>query len=247
MEEPMNAIVPFNFGDQPIRIEDRGGSPWFVLADVCRVLGLSNVGDAAARVRASERDDIALTDAIGRDVQAIAVNEAGLYRLIMRSRKPAAERFSDWVVGEVLPSIRRTGSYGAPAHTLDLTDAATLQRLLLGMTGKTMAIEERIAELEPQAAALDRLTDAHGAMAVTHAAKAMGVKPGKLFDWLEANDWMYRGADGLIGYQVKVDQGLIEHKVHRHDRGPQKPAKLINRALLTPKGIARLTALGAGR
>jgi anti-repressor protein len=116
MEERMDAIVPFNFGDQPIRIEDRGGAPWFVLADVCRVLGLANVGDAAARVRDSERDDIALTDAIGREQMAIAVNEAGLYRLIMRSRKPAAERFSDWVVGEMLPSIRKTGSYGAPAQ-----------------------------------------------------------------------------------------------------------------------------------
>jgi anti-repressor protein len=127
-----------------------------------------------------------------------------------------------------------------------LTDAATLQRLLLGMTGKALATEERLAELEPQAAALDQLTDAHGALAVTHAAKAMGVKPGKLFHWLEANGWMYRGADGLIGYQTKVDQGLIEHKVHRHDRGPDRPAKLINRALLTAKGVARLTELRAG-
>lgn len=243
----MNAIVPFNFGDQPIRIEDRGGAPWFVLADVCRVLGLANVGDAAARVRDNERDNIALTDAIGREQMAVAVNEAGLYRLIMRSRKPAAERFSDWVVGEVLPSIRRTGGYGAAAPALDLSDTATLHRLLLSHTGKALAHEERIAELEPQAAAFARLAEAQGSMTPTCAAKAMGVRPGRLFDWLEANGWLYRGADGLVGYQAKIDAGLIEHKVTRLDRGPDRSAKIVNQPLLTPKGMTKLAEIGAGR
>lgn len=242
----MNAIVPFQFGDQPVRISDRDGQPWFVLADVCRVLGLSNVGNAAARLDEDERDDIALTDAIGREQQTIVINEPGLYRLIFRSRKEAAQRFSKWVTADVLPAIRRTGSYGAPAAPLDLTDTATLHRLLLSHTGKALASEERIAELEPQAAALAQLTEAHGSLAVTHAAKAMGVRPGRLFDWLEKNSWLYRGNDGLVGYQTKIDQGLIEHKVHRLDRGPLKQAKLVNHALITPKGIARLTALGAG-
>ena len=242
----MNAIVPFNFGEQPIRIEDRDGAPWFVLADVCRVLGLTNVGNAAARLRPSERDDIRLTDATGREQLTAVINEPGLYRLILRSRKPAAEAFSDWVTADVLPSIRRTGGYGAPAAALNLRDPATLHALLLDHTGQTMAAAARVAELEPQAEALARLTDADGAIAVTHAAKAMGVRPGRLFDWLEANRWLYRTADGLVGYQDKINAGLIEHKVQRLDR-PRKPPKFVNQALLTPKGIAKLTTLGAGR
>lgn len=243
----MNAIVPYNFGDQPIRIEDRDGETWFVLADVCRVLDIANVGNAAARLDDDERDDIRLTDAIGREQSVVAINESGLYRLALRSRKESAKRFTKWVTSEVLPSVRRTGSYGAPAAALDLNDTQTLQRLLLSQTGKTLASEERIAILEPQAAALERLTVAHGSLAPTYAAKAMGVSPGKLFEWLEANEWLYRGADGLVGYQTRINQGLIEHKVTRLDRGPDRAAKIVNQPLLTPKGMARLAELGAGR
>jgi phage antirepressor YoqD-like protein len=74
----------------------------------------------------------------------------------------------------------------------------------------------------------------------------MGVKPSQLFDWLEENRWLYRGADGLVGYQDKIDAGYIVHKVHRLDRG-RLQAKLVSHALITPKGMARLTAKGAGR
>lgn len=242
----MNAIVPFNFGDQPVRVEDRDGQPWFVLADVCRVLGLTNVGDAAARLPETERGDIALTDTIGRRQQTIAVNEAGLYRLIFRSRKPAAQRFSDWVVGDVLPTIRRSGYYGHAAPAIDLHDPATLHRLLLDHTGIALAAEARISELSPKADALDLLTQANGSIAPTYAAKALGVKPGKLFDWLQANHWLYRGADGLIGFQAKIDQGMVEHKVETINR-PRRAAKAVARALITPKGLARLAELGAGR
>ena len=247
MEIAMNAIVPFNFGDQPVRIEDRDGAPWFVLADVCRVLGLMNPSVVARRLDDDERDDLNISDPIGRGQQTTVINESGLYRLILTSRKDTAKQFSKWVTSEVLPSVRRTGSYGAPAPSLDLMDTATLHRLLLSHTGKALAQEERIAALEPQAAALHQLTVANGSLAVTHAAKAMGVKPGKLFDWLEANAWLYRGADGLVGYQAKIDTGYIEHKVTRLDRGHDRPAKIVNQPLLTPKGMAKLAAIGAGQ
>jgi prophage antirepressor-like protein len=242
----MNSLVPFNFGDQPIRLEDREGEPWFVLSDVCRVLDIANVGNAAARLDDDERDDIALADAIGRTQNVVAVNESGLYRLILRSRKESAKRFSKWLTSEVLPSIRRTGGYGGAAAALDLMDPRTLQQLLLSQTGKALAQEERIATLEPQAAALDQLTRANGSLAVTHAAKAIGVQPRRLFDWLEANHWLYRGANGLVAYQAKIAAGLLEHKIDRIDRGPEKPAKIVNRALVTPKGMARLAELKAG-
>lgn len=243
----MNAIVPFQFGDQPVRISDRDGQPWFVLADVCRVLGLSNVGDAAARLDDDERDDIALTDAIGREQQTAVINEPGLYRLIFRSRKEAAQRFSKWVTTDVLPAIRRTGSYGAPAAPLDLTDTATLHRLLLDHTGRTLAAEQRIASLEPQAAALARLTDAEGALCITDAAKAIGVGPRSLFTWLERNEWIYRRAGGShwVGYQARITSGVVEHKVARI-RQTQGPDKFREQVMITPKGLARLAELKAG-
>ena len=243
----MNAIVPFTFGDQPVRVSDRDGEPWFVLADVCRVLDLKNVSDAAARLDPDERDDIGLTDAIGREQATVVINEPGLYRLIFRSRKESAQRFSKWVRSDVLPTIRRTGSYGAPAPALDLTDTATLHRLLLDHTGRTLAADERIAEMQPKAEAMERLAKTEGSMAITDAAKALGVSPRKLFAWMEAHSWIYRRTDDgpWIGYQAKLDAKVIESKVHRQ---PQRfgPDKLRERVLVTPKGLARLAEVRAG-
>jgi prophage antirepressor-like protein len=246
MEMTMNAIVPFEFDDHPVRVLQRDGAHWFSLNDVCAVLDIANPRDAATRLDDDEKD-VVITDTLGGRQEATVIDESGLYKLALRSRKAAAKRFTKWVTREVLPSIRQTGSYGRPAPALDLSDPAVLHRLLIDHTGRALAADQRIAALEPQAAALAQLTEAQGSLAVTHAAKAMGVKPGRLFDWLEEHAWLYRGNDGLVGYQAKIDQGLIEHKVHRLDRGPHKPAKLVNHALLTPKGIARLTELGAGR
>lgn len=246
MEKAMNAIVPYDFAGQAVRMENRNGEPWFVAADVCAILGIEKHRDAVSRLDADETGSV-IVDTLGGRQSVAAINESGLYRLVLRSRKESARRFGKWVTSEVLPSIRRTGTYGTPAPALDLNDPATLHRLLLNHTGKLLATEERIAELEPQAAALSQLTQADGSMPVTHAAKVMGVRPGKLFDWLQANGWLYRGADGLLGYQEKINAGLLEHKVERIDRGPTRPAKLVGRALLTPKGIAKLTQLRAGR
>lgn len=242
----MNAITPFQFGDQPVRIIDRGGQPWFSLNDVCAVLEIANPRDAAARLDDDEKG-VVTTDTLGGRQEATVIDESGLYKLTLRSRKAAAKRFTKWVTREVLPSIRSTGGYGAPAAPIDLADPATLRRLLLDHTTNALAIEQRVAELEPKAEALARLTDADGSLCVTDAAKALGVGPRSLFTWLERNDWIYRRAGGShwIGYQARISAGLVEHKVSRI---PQHtgPDKFREQVLITPKGVARLAELKAG-
>ena len=243
----MNAIVPFQFDDHPVRVSDRAGEPWFVLADVCRVLSLKNVADAAARLDDDEKG-VALTDTLGGGQDMIVINEPGLYRLIFRSRKEAAQRFSKWVRADVLPTIRRTGSYGSPAAPLDLSDPAVLHRLLLDHTGRTMASEDRVASLEPKAEALARLTEAQGSLCITDAAKAMTVQPRRLFAWLEAHSWTYRRSEAghWVAFQSKIDAGMLEHKGTRIEvRG--RPNKLVEQVMITPKGLARLAHLKAGQ
>lgn len=94
------------------RTVDRDGEPWFVLADVCKVLDIANPRDAASRLDDDEKDAVGITDAIGRPQQQTIINESGLYSVILTSRKEGAKRFKKWVTSEVLPSIRKTGSYG---------------------------------------------------------------------------------------------------------------------------------------
>ncbi|QIK62314.1 hypothetical protein G7068_03165 [Leucobacter viscericola] len=104
-----NQIVPFNFEETPVRAITIEGVPWFVAADLCNVLGHSNPTVAVGRLDEDERAKFNL----GRQGDATVVNESGLYSLILGSRKPEAKAFKKWITSEVLPQIRKTGSYDA--------------------------------------------------------------------------------------------------------------------------------------
>ncbi|MDR6850356.1 phage antirepressor KilAC domain-containing protein [Sphingomonas sp. BE137] len=243
----MNAIVPFSFDGHAVRMENRDGAPWFVAADVCAILEIDKHRDAVARLDPDETGSLIVDTPGGRQTVS-AINESGLWRLVLRSRKQAARRFAKWVTGEVLPSIRRTGGYGVPAPALDLADPATLHRLLIDHTGRAMASEERIAQLEPKADALARIADAQGSLCITDAAKALAVPPRRLFAWLEANSWIYRRSDGgeWVAFETKRQQGVVEHKGRRIEvRG--RPDKWVEQVMVTPKGLAKLAEAGAGR
>lgn len=95
-----------------VRVVERNGEPWFVAVDVCRVLGLDDTGKAVSRLDDDELTRIKIGSG-GQMREAYAVNESGLYALVLASRKPEAKAFKRWVTHEVLPAIRRTGRYQA--------------------------------------------------------------------------------------------------------------------------------------
>lgn len=96
---------------EEFRVIDRDGEPWFVLNEVCRKLGITNSRNAAARLDDDEKDAVQIMDGIGREQSTTIINESGLYSVILRSTKPEAKQFKKWITSEVLPSIRKTGSY----------------------------------------------------------------------------------------------------------------------------------------
>lgn len=134
----MNALTPFMFENSPVRVVTRDGAPWFILADVCRVLDIGNPTAAASRLDDDEKNTLNIDDTerfsagmrAGNPVMNV-VSESGLYSLVLTSRKPEAKVFKRWVTGTVLPAIRRTGSYRAPVAALDVNDSETIMRLLL--------------------------------------------------------------------------------------------------------------------
>ncbi|AMW34293.1 BRO-N domain-containing protein [Haematospirillum jordaniae] len=114
-------MIPFVFEGCNVRtIVDENGEPWFVAKDVCDVLGYSNPRDAIAKhckaATLINLSTVADRDGISGNPNVTIIPERDVYRLIMRSRLPAAERFEEWVVGEVLPSIRMTGCYHIDAE-----------------------------------------------------------------------------------------------------------------------------------
>jgi anti-repressor protein len=120
-----NSIARFSFGFSDVRVILIGGEPWLVAKDVCDVLGIKNVSDALDRLDQDEKQltntskaDIASNDSDGSvkpsapDHNLLVISESGFYRLVMTSRKPQIKKFQKWVTSEVIPSIRKTGSYG---------------------------------------------------------------------------------------------------------------------------------------
>jgi prophage antirepressor-like protein len=106
---PQPSVVPFSFDGAAVRVVMRDGEPWFVLADVCKVLDISNSRDASARLDEDEKADVGITDTSpngpGQRRTVTAINESGLYSLVLTSRKPDAKRFKKWITSEVIPSM----------------------------------------------------------------------------------------------------------------------------------------------
>lgn len=104
-----NQLTTFNFNDLPVRVVELEGEPWFVAADVCKVLGIKN---PTVAVKPLGSDEWSKSNLGQRGLgAALTVSESGLYKLIMRSNKPEARAFQDWVTKVVLPAIRKDGAY----------------------------------------------------------------------------------------------------------------------------------------
>ncbi len=121
----MSEVIPFDFGESVVRVHQGGdGNPWFVAKDACHVLGL-DTSNLSKTLDEDERDtcSVQYTDQV-RTLSVIS--ESGLYSLIFKSRKPEAKKFRKWITSEVIPSLRKTGSYamgqGADSSALPSLD-----------------------------------------------------------------------------------------------------------------------------
>ncbi len=141
----MNQLQVFNYRDQQVRTVVKDGQPWFAAKDVCNVLNHSNHKVAVSRLDEDEVSKVYLTDSLGRNQKTTVVNEAGLYSLILTSNKPEAKQFKRWITHEVIPTIRKTGSYNQQPNYEQLSPE--LQHLIR-MEQKQNEQDQRIGKLE---------------------------------------------------------------------------------------------------
>lgn len=152
--------------------------PWFVAKDVCDALGIAT-NHLREEGRGLDDDEVAnLPNWEGKGAAPLIITEAGLYTLILRSRKPEAKRFKRWVTHEVLPSIRRDGAYiaAAPDESDDVIMARALlaaQRTIERTRQQMVGLTEDNARMLPKAVAYDSIIDADGTMTITEAARFM--------------------------------------------------------------------------
>jgi anti-repressor protein len=224
----------FNFGLHEVRVVLQEGEPWFVLGDICRALNLSNPSMVAQRLQPHQRSKASL----GRQGDAIVINESGLYRVVLRSDSPHAEPFQVWVTEDVLPSVRKTGSYTAAPEEADPLVMA--QRYVESETARRVLAAQN-ATLAPKAEQFDTLMSAEGTYAIADAAKILGTGEVRLFKLLRDRSILMDGArSGVehhnVPYQQYLDAGYFD--VITRPRGDG--ARLTYTTRLTPKGLAWL-------
>lgn len=233
----MNNIQIFKYENNDVRTVEMNGEPWFVLKDVCGVLGLSNHKVTAQRLDRDEVSQTYLTDSIGRKQETTVINESGLYSVILRSDKPEAKPFRKWVTSEVLPSIRKNGGYIAGQE--QMTPEELMAKALL-VANKTLAERDaRISELtvqntimQPKAEYFDELVDRNTLTNFRETAKELGISEKAFIRFLIDKKYIFRNQRGkLMAYADRSD-GLFEVKECYNEKTNWSGIQ----TLVTPKG-----------
>lgn len=214
----MNLPTVFKYNEQEVRTVMKDGEPWFVVKDVCEVLEIANHRDAVSRLKPTMRDEVGVSDAIGRIQQTIVISEPGVYKLVFRSNKPEAEKFSDWVTEEVIPSIRKHGTYMTP-DTIEkvLTDPDTIIQLATALKEERKAridAEEKLEDQKPLVMFAETCIASNDCLLVREVAKLAtknGIIIGEKRLWQKLREW------GEVSkknepYQHAMDAGRWEVK-----------------------------------
>ncbi len=219
-----NEMQKFDFKGASLRtLTDEAGEPWFVLKDCMSILDLGNPTETVKMFDEDEFSTAEVIDSIGRRQQAYIISEPGLYRLVMRSRKPEAKEFQRWVTHEVLPAIRKTGGY---IPTTDADDDMTIlakavmigQRTIEAQKQKITEQQTRIVGLEPKARFADAVAASDGTCLVGELAKmlrqnGMDIGQNRLFRLLQADGYLGKsGSNRNVPTQRAMDLGLFRIK-----------------------------------
>lgn len=187
------------------------GEPWFVAADVARVLGYTNPHEAV-RTHCKGVSEI-LTPSAGGQQTVKIIPERDVYRLVMRSRMPNAERFEEWVVGDVLPSIRKTGGYGQQDALAVLSDPAALRKLLGNYAERVLALQADVDAARPKVEVYDRIVATGDTLGFREAAKliraATGANENETRTLMIRRHWIQRLGKQLAPAHVGETRGYV--------------------------------------
>ena len=191
-----NEIQRFDFRGASLRtLTDEAGEPWFVLKDCMSILDLGNPTETVKMFDKDEFSTTEVIDSIGRRQQTYIISEPGLYRLVMKSRKPEAKEFQRWVTHEVLPSIRKHGGYMAGQERM-----TPEQMALASMRWLQSKVDEQAKQLKAQegkvlfanAVKTARTSILVGDFAKILKSNGIDIGPRRLFAWLCEHGWLIK-------------------------------------------------------
>lgn len=228
----MNDLQIFNYNGNKVRTIQKDGEPWWVLKDVCEVLGLSSPHKVFDRLDEDEKGRNQIPTH-GGEQEMTVVNESGLYNVILRSDKPEAKPFRKWVTSEVLPSIRKNGGY--IANQENLTPEQIVANALIVAQNIISQKDKQIEQMKTKAEFFDAVADSRTAISMNEVSKVLGIKGygrNNLFEFLRNNGILDRWN---VPYQRYIDCGwfrVIEQKYTR-----QGEPCVTTKTLVYQKGV----------
>ena len=215
MENKIKIFENEEFGK--IRTVIMDGEPWFVLADICKILEISNSRMVAGRLESDELMSVRLTSG-GQHREMTAVSESGLYAVVLRSDKPQAKPFRKWVTSEILPTIRKTGGYVAdedmfienylPFLEEPYKGLFRLQMMAINQLNERIRHDQPLVDFANQVAGTENVIDMN-AMAKLAVEENIPIGRNRLFRWLRENGILM--SDNLP-YQKFIDRGYFAVK-----------------------------------
>jgi anti-repressor protein len=244
----------FNYNENPIRTVLSNGQIWFVAKDVCEILGISKHRDAVSRLTGNQRGSVKV-DTLGGAQEMAVINEPGVYKLVFRSKKPEAEKFTDWIAEEVLPSIRKHGAYmtdnalaqaiGNPDFMIGLlSNLKAEQERSKALEIKTVMLTQQVAEDKPKVTYYDTILESSNAVNIGQIAEDYGLNARQLNQILKEEYVQRRVGRQWILYQQYRNKGLTKSKTFSvgqngsriHTQWTQK-GRLFIHDLLARRGI----------
>lgn len=201
----MNTPQIFNFEQNEVRTILVNDEPYFVGKDVAGVLGYSNTKDALSRHVDSEDKTGSRITTSGQSREMTIINESGLYSLILKSKLPNAKKFKRWVTSEVLPTIRKTGSYTNVPKSF-----AQALRLAANLEEKNQLLEQQIAEYEPKISYLDMILSSTDTVATSQIAADYGMSAIALNKLLNELGVQHKVSGQWILYRKHMNQGYTK-------------------------------------
>lgn len=199
-----------------IRTTEQNSEPWFVAADVCKALEIGNPTDAMRRLDADERTLVSIEGA-SNGLPVNAVNEPGLYTLILGSRKPEAKQFKRWITHDVLPSIRRTGGY--IAAKADDTPEEIMARALLIANDTIQRQKKQIEADRPKVSYCDEILRCENAILATTIAKDYGMSAVSFNRKLNELGIQYKRGGTWFLYDKYADKGYTRSETYKYADG----------------------------
>ena len=208
-----------------VRTTTLGGQPYFVGKDVADILGYANTRKALIdHIDEEDKDDVTIRDAIGRNQTMTAINESGLYSLILSSKMPNAKKFKRWVTNEVLPAIRKHGLYATDdlIANPDLAIAAfTVLKEEREKNKELMAAvaigQQQIAEMKPKATYYDVVLKCRDAVNISVIAKDYGWSAMRMNEYLHEKGIQYKQGTIWLLYQKYAPNGYTKTNTHIYE------------------------------